>query len=313
MLKGIGVWGLYILKKPCLAVFLDPVLGCNLRCQMCYFSNEEVRKSRRGRLSEEDLPLIAKAFFPDALKLQIGCGAEPSLFRHNVEIILLAKQYKVPYISFTTNGNLLDSEDIRALLEAGLDEFTISLHGVNRSNYEYLMTGASYDKFISVLEILADLKQDFPNYKLRLNFTVNDLNIFELEKFFDVFGRFPIDILQMRPVQDIGGKVGEIACIETFNATFNRLSIMFKEECSMRGILYIAPGYLSSVKKLNKNSSILESTYCYLSPKHTWEDMDWRKETFRQFSKRTNYGWRLFRGIFSKKTFTGDKLNYELT
>jgi len=132
--KNFGIFILHLLDGRYLAVFLDPVLACNLRCKMCYFSDPEYRKRAKGILHLDDLPRIARAFFRRTLKLQIGCGAEPSLFPHNITLIRLAKQYKTPYISMTTNANLFTDKELWDFAEAGLDEITLSLHGVTRES-----------------------------------------------------------------------------------------------------------------------------------------------------------------------------------
>ena len=99
---------------------------------MCYFSDEEKRKKMRGNLSYEEIEAIAKSLFHRALKLQIGCGAEPTLHKDLVKIIALGKQHQVPYISLTTNGNLLTKETLIVDVENGLDELTLSAHGFTR-------------------------------------------------------------------------------------------------------------------------------------------------------------------------------------
>jgi len=311
-LKGLGIWLLHILGKRYLVIFLDPVLACNLRCRMCYFSNEEKRKTLKGHFSEEDLSRIAEVIFPQALKLQIGCGAEPSLFKYNAEIVRLGKQYGVPYISYTTNANLLTAEEIDKLLDAGLNEFTISLHGVEKQTYENLMQGASYDIFLSMLTAISVAKIKYPKTTLRINFTVNEQNISELARFFDVFGEMKIDILQVRPMRDIGGEIKFIENRKKFNNEFNILTVKLKDECVKRGITYIAPLYLTENPKPNESSSILEAMYWYISPKAFGKNVDWRNETFRQYCKRTHYSSRLFKGIFSKKQFSNNQLNYEI-
>ena len=43
-IKFIAIWLLHVLNKRYLAVNLDPVLACNLRCKMCYFTDKEYVK-----------------------------------------------------------------------------------------------------------------------------------------------------------------------------------------------------------------------------------------------------------------------------
>lgn len=311
-LKKLAIWILHVSGRRYLAVFLDPVLACNLRCRMCYFSNEEKRKTMKGLFTEEDLPRIAEVIFPRALKLQIGCGAEPSLFKHNAEIVRLGRQYGVPYISYTTNANLLTPEEIDKLLAAGLNEFTISLHGVKKHTYEDLMQGAFYDRFMSALNDISAAKNRFPDFKLRINFTVNEQNIEELSGFFDAFGDMKIDILQVRPVQNMDGEIKTIENQTAFNALFEKVTLYLKNECTKRGITYIAPLHLDKNPKINKNSGIIEATYWYISPRTFGSGVDWRNETFQQYCKRTHYATYLFKSIFLKKQFLEDKLNYEI-
>jgi MoaA/NifB/PqqE/SkfB family radical SAM enzyme len=311
-IKDLGIWALHVLNKRYLVVFFDPVLACNLRCRMCYFSNEEKRKTMKGHFEQSDLVRIAEVIFPSALKLQIGCGAEPSLFKYSTEVVQLGKQYGVPYISYTTNSNLLTPDGIENLLQAGLNEFTISLHGVEKETYEYLMQGASFEKFIVALQCMSDAKKKYPDFKLRINYTVNDRNIEELSRFFDVFGNIQTDILQVRPMTDNEGEIRGIENQQRFNQLFNQITLDLQKQCTSRGITYIAPLHLDDTPKTNKNSSIVNSMYCYISPRYFWKEMDWRNETFREYSKRTHYAMRLFKNVFAKKQLRYNKLNYDI-
>lgn len=76
-IKFFGLWLLSVLNKRYLAIQFDPVLACNLRCKMCYFTDDEyVRTNMKGIFKENDLEELAKVNFKNALKLQIGCGAD---------------------------------------------------------------------------------------------------------------------------------------------------------------------------------------------------------------------------------------------
>ena len=300
-LKNFGIWIFHILKKRYLIIYLDPILACNLRCKSCYFSNEIKRKELKGTFKNEDLPLIAKAIFGKALKLQIGCGAEPTLFRNNSEIIRLAKENGIAYISMTSNANLLDEAEIISLLDAGLDELTISMHGIVQETYEFLMPNASYPKLLEVIDSISNLKSRFPEFKLRLNYTVNNLNLAELNQFFSVFGNYSIDILQIRILRDIGGDIRSIDKDDSFNTILEQTLHLLHLECKKRNINFIAPEIDGSVKDENESNEIISATYCYISPKTFWrEDFDWRNETFDQYSKRSNYSLKLFKNIFNK-------------
>lgn len=205
-LKMFGLWCAHIFGKRYYGVFFDPVFGCNYRCQMCYFSNPEVRRTKIGKMSDAQIAVAAKNLFGQALKLQIGCGAEPMLaYPAVLKLIELGKQYGVPYISLTTNGALVTQENLTQMAEAGLDELTISLHGITRETYERLMgKTAKFDTFVALVETIRMVKQNYPALKVRVNYTMNADNVDELADFDTLFANIPIDYLQLRPIRQIG-------------------------------------------------------------------------------------------------------------
>ena len=316
-IKSAGIFVLHALGKRYLAIYFDPVLACNLRCQMCYFSDEEIRKTMKGVLPQEHIALLGNAFFHRAIKLQIGCGAEPSLYKYNVEVIRLAKKKGVPYISMTSNGNLLSKDDLKSFFAAGLDELTLSMHGVYRETYEKLMTNANYDKFHEILTSVTELKKQFPNVKLRINYTVNKDNLMELSDLFVLYGKYSIDILQMRPIQQLGDTEYHNFSIEPiiqhYEETIGKVSAICKE----RMMMCLAPTLKSLIDPNNKNHLVVESTYCYISPKYIWrDDFDLINDTYELYSKRTNLGKLLFYDIFRKKSdYDSDirNLNYTVS
>lgn len=190
-----------------LIIRLDPIMACNLQCRMCYFSDEDyLPPGPVQRFSKEDIERLADMFFPLALQLHIGCGTEPTMFKGYPALVDVARRHKVPFIGFTTNGQLLTPTSMRTMIEAGLSEITLSTHGVKRETYEWLMKGASFDRFHANLRMLAELKKQMGSStpRLRINYTVNATNLEELDGFFTCFDGYGIATLQIRPMDDIG-------------------------------------------------------------------------------------------------------------
>ena len=67
-IKFLALYLLHKFKFRYLAVNLDPVMACNLRCKMCYFTDADYVKTLKGQFKEEELNLVAKAVFKRALK-----------------------------------------------------------------------------------------------------------------------------------------------------------------------------------------------------------------------------------------------------
>ena len=314
-IKFLGLFLLHKLNKRYLAVNLDPIMACNLRCKMCYFTDADYVKTLKGQLKDDDLKIIAKSIFGRALKLQIGCGTEPTLYKNLVKIVELGKQYNVPYISITTNANLLDEEKIEALLKAGLDEFTVSVHGVTKESYENFMKKASYNKFQNVFKAFSKLKSKY-KFKVRINYTFNKDNFYELSDFFEHFNAKSFDILQLRPIQNIGNTEYHDFDISTLAVDYVELIQSFKTTCRQNNIILLAPKNLPSLSVENQSSFIFDYTFCYISPNKFWkEGYNWREESFNNFSKKIGWSQILFSNIFKSKRqlrSLSNHLNYEI-
>lgn len=298
--KILGLAVMQMFGRRVTGVFIDPVMACNLRCKMCYFSDAEKRKEISGGvMTELEIRALGRAVFPYALKLQIGCAAEPTLWPEEklVSLIKLGREYGIPYISLTSNGQRIASNDINLmrLVSAGLDELTLSMHGTTEEIYETLMPGASYERLKTLLEIIKDVKQRYPDFKLRINFTVNSLNVTDLAS-----GRFEQlmpdgiwpDILQIRPVQKLGNTewtdFSHKRTKELYASTIQRLA----DECKRRQTICIVPSLdeidavASSVQE-SASAVIEDFTYCYVAPNVCYKsDFKPEDEDFRQYHKR---------------------------
>lgn len=298
-----------------LAVNLDPVMACNLRCKMCYFTDADYVKTLKGQFKDEELEQVAKTIFNRALKLQIGCGTEPTLYKNLVKIVELGKLYKVPYISITTNANLLDEEKIEELLKAGLNEFTISLHGVNKESYENFMNKASYEKFHNAFKAFKKLRSKY-NFKVRINYTFNKDNFYELSEFFDHFNGNSFDILQIRPIQKIGNTEYSDFDLDSIRTDYPELIDDIRKKCKQNNITLLAPNEIPKANEANASSFIFDYTFCYVSPNKFWKpDFNWKTQSFEDFSKSIGWSKQLFANIFKSETQLknlSNRLNYEI-
>lgn len=314
-IKFLGLYLLHKMNRRYLAVNLDPVLACNLRCKMCYFTDADYVKKLKGQFKEDEIERVAETVFSRALKLQVGCGTEPTLYKKLPELIALGKKYKVPYISLTTNANLLTEEKIEALLKAGLNEFTISLHGVTKASYEDFMQKADYEKFHAAFNAFKKLKQTY-NFKVRINYTFNKDNFHELEELFNHFEGESFDILQIRPIQKIGNTEYSDFNISSLKADYSRIIKVISDNCKNNNITLLAPKSISKLANKNEASFIFDYTFCYVSPTSFWkEGFNWKEESFNSFSKKIGWSKMLFSNIFKSKkelTTTSNKLNYDV-
>ena len=325
-IKALGLLTMHLLHRRYTCLFFDPVLACNLRCRMCYFSDSEKRKDLHGHFTSEDIHAIAPSVFPHLRKLQIGCGAEPTLHKHLEEIIQLGKKHHVPYISLTTNGNLLDYGKLSVLIEAGLNEITLSVHGMTQEIYEYLMPGASFAHIKQLIADLKRIKEKNPSFKIRINYTINEKNVNDLTKFETFFEGLKIDILQLRPIQKIGESAYSNFSMEKVLSQYDSIITPLVNLCSQQGIRCLYPSkqniqdlHLGVSESETESSNVVIDMlpHFYIAPWQNWkEEYNPYQEDFYKYCRRNKRVQLLLREIFhpsrAKKEDVTKSMNYHI-
>ena len=317
-LKLFAIFIMYIAKRRFLSLYVDPVVACNLKCKMCYFSSEQ-NHIEKGRLDLNEFSLFAKSILHRVMKVQIGCGAEPTLYSHLVELVKISKSMNVPYVSLTTNGNILKAETLHSMVKSGLNEITISSHGIKRETYENLMQKASYDLFLNLLSVLRDIKRVFPNFIIRLNYTVNEDNVEELVDLPKLFKGLNLNIIQIRPVQDLGDSLYKNFSMKKILENYDSIFPMLQSYCEDNNIKFLYPSKdnLININKKSNNNAFLDFVHVYVRPSLFWrEDYDYHNKSFEQYSYHVNFGLSILKNIIyinnSHKNYITNPLNYHV-
>jgi MoaA/NifB/PqqE/SkfB family radical SAM enzyme len=301
--KFAGLLGMYWLRQRHLWLRFDPVMSCNLRCQMCYFSDPAFTKKNTGRFSPPEIERIAEAFFPWAVQLYLGCGTEPTTYKGFIDILALGRKHKVPMLGMVSNGQLLTAEHLEKLVDLGLDELTLSTHGVKRDTYERLMRRASFDKFIEVLDQLESIKRGrgATRPELRLNYTVNAENLEELAGFFEVYGKYTLRTLQVRPIVDLGNTECTEKDMAPHVARYNRILGGIERTCGEKGIRLLANYEDVTYQKKTTRAALAPEVVVYLSPQDlSKQGFDWRTESYRDYCKRIQWSRTLIKKVFTR-------------
>jgi MoaA/NifB/PqqE/SkfB family radical SAM enzyme len=282
---------------------------------MCYFSDDEYISSIKGKLKKDEIDQIIKIFFSKAFQLVLGCGAEPTIYKDYKNILLKAKEYKIPNISIVTNGMLLEKEDLDFFSDINLNELILSFHGATKEVYEEFMVNAKFDKIISVLDNLSELDKVKNIPSVRINYTVNDRNLSDLSNISIILKKYPIKVLQLRPVRNIGGQYSDSIKdhqIKEYNATLDLLS----KVCNEEKIMFLANKIDVKYEKENHNSQLIQSVYTYIGPNTAKSlNISWDSTNLKKYKKSLNWKNRLVERILGKKTknpSSDDFLKYEI-
>lgn len=115
---------------------------CNLKCIMCPYHSPSLKfdhttdffKSKKI-MSWEMMERLAKDCGAIRAMIVIGNIEEPMLHPQIIEFVQQCRQQGVPAVHMTTNGQLLDENRARALLEAGLTSIDISIDAADSETY----------------------------------------------------------------------------------------------------------------------------------------------------------------------------------
>src|SRR3989338_5200620 len=116
-LRGVARYAGILMKNRPVLVNLELIKSCNATCHFCVCWKMEAgpRLFDYGPVIEKIMPIVVSLN-----------GGEPLLRKDICDIIRQVKRHAI-YVSIITNAGLLDLDKARLLIDAGLDQLTISL------------------------------------------------------------------------------------------------------------------------------------------------------------------------------------------
>lgn len=117
-------------------VVLSYIYVCNAHCPNCPYNNSDIRSDYKDALymSDEIFKRIADECGPHGSLIRLSGGGEPMLHPQAVEHILYAKG-KGCRIGLITNGSRFTEEQLRTIIEAGIDAIEFSVDAGDAETY----------------------------------------------------------------------------------------------------------------------------------------------------------------------------------
>jgi len=160
------------------SIYIEPTSRCNELCQQCprtLLSREEDRD-----LTFDEFRLIVDQF-PILDRVVLHGLGEPLL---NKELPLMIRYLKArgTHVLFNSNGILLNAKRGQALINAGLDEYRLSMDGATREMYARVRGVDAFDKIWRNVEAFTAMQrqQDAQKPIVSLWFTAMRENLHEL-------------------------------------------------------------------------------------------------------------------------------------
>ncbi len=125
-------------------IYIEPTNRCNLNCLIC------IRNSWNETYGEMAWPIYQKLIdglkdFPQAKTIAFAGLGEPLLHPKLPEMISLAHERGLR-TEITSNALLLTPALARQLIDAGLDQFAVSIDGASNNVYENIRPGSSLEQ-----------------------------------------------------------------------------------------------------------------------------------------------------------------------
>jgi MoaA/NifB/PqqE/SkfB family radical SAM enzyme len=170
-------------------IYVEPTNRCNLTCVTC------IRNSWDEPFGDMDWPVyralidgLAEFIGPKTIAFA-GLG-EPLLHEKLPEMVQLA-HYRGMRTEMTSNAMLLTPSLAASLVDAGLDQFTVSIDGTSDESHEAIRPGASLTDLTANVRLLHRLSEEASETPLRIGieFVAMRRNIHALPKLREIAHR----------------------------------------------------------------------------------------------------------------------------
>ena len=235
------------------SIYIEPTSRCNELCQQCprtLLSREEDRD-----LTFDEFRQIVDQF-PVLERVVLHGLGEPLLNKELPQMIRYLKE-RGTYVLFNSNGTLLTERRGRALIEAGLDEYRLSMDGASREMYAHVRGVDAFDKIWRNVRAFIALQRTLDASKpaVSLWFTAMRENIAELPQLIDLATEAGIRevYLQRFVYFEAGLAQAQQALFRRSTAEELDLIKRCEQTCKERGIRFTAAGAASPLESLTRD------------------------------------------------------------
>jgi len=153
-------------------VIWNIIRRCNLTCKHCYSISADT--DFKGELSTQDIFKVMDDLKAFGVKVLILSGGEPLLHPDIFNISHRAKEMGF-YVGLSSNGTLIDENNIEVITAVGYDYVGISLDGMRETHDYFRRYQGAFDKSLQGIRLCRD-----HGIKVGLRFTLTQDNVRDL-------------------------------------------------------------------------------------------------------------------------------------
>lgn len=176
-------------------LYVEMSSACNLNCRMCFRNSWFNEKS--GLMSDIVIENVKKIMTNNETEgIFIGGMGEPLMHERVFELIETATVCGIKS-ELITNATLLNSENCKKLISAGLNTLWISMDGFTKESYENVRKGSLYNNIIENIEIF---NRNRTNTNFGITFVMMKENSNQFEHINAFADKYNVDIINLSHV-----------------------------------------------------------------------------------------------------------------
>ncbi len=238
------------------SIYIEPTTRCNELCQQCprtLLSREDDRD-----LSFDNFRYIVDQF-PVLERVVLHGLGEPLLNKELPRMIRYLKA-RGTYVLFNSNGILLNAKRGQELIDAGLDEYRLSMDGATRETYAQVRGVDAFDKIWRNVRAFIAMQQEqqvearfiAPKPAVSLWFTAMKENLHELPGLIDLAYEHGIREIHLQRLVYFEQGLAHSKQALFRRSTREELELVHRSEeiCKQRGIVFSAAGSATPLESL---------------------------------------------------------------
>ncbi len=172
-------------KPPGPVVIWNLIRRCNLTCKHCYATSAD--KHFPGELNTEEAYRVMDELKDFSVPVLILSGGEPLMRADIFDISRRAKEQGF-YVGLSTNGTLIDKNNIREIADIGYNYVGISIDGTRETHDRFRRKQGAYDEALRGIRLCRDA-----GIKVGLRFTLTQDNQQDLPELLELMDIENID------------------------------------------------------------------------------------------------------------------------
>lgn len=183
-------------------ISVEPANFCQLHCPECPVGQMRIKKTDAKTINNLMFKKLIDELKSTLIHTIFYFQGEPFLDKNLPELIKYAHEAGI-YTSTSTNGQLIDNESAKAIVESGLDKLIVSIDGTTQETYEKYRVGGSLKKTLEGATRIVEWKKKLnsPTPILDVQFLVLKTNEHQMDEMRKLSKRIGADKLTFKSAQ----------------------------------------------------------------------------------------------------------------